>query len=79
MRVPAVVLYYKVSLPLESLIAHFMQCGPGRQTDWKYDITFAVFRNEQGSVEFALQVIRDAKDMIQTLDKRFVLDTLPLF
>jgi len=32
-----------------------------------------VFRNEHGNVEFAVKVIRDAKNSTQTLDKRFAL------
>ncbi|KAK0636608.1 hypothetical protein B0T17DRAFT_85569 [Bombardia bombarda] len=40
-----------------------------RVSDWA-DITFGVFRNEHGNVEFAVKVMRDAKGMTQTPDKR---------
>jgi hypothetical protein len=34
------------------------------------DITFAVFRNEDRRAEFAMQVVRDAKNMTFKPDKR---------
>lgn len=35
-------------------------------------MTFGVFRNEHGKAEFAIQVVRDAKNMTWTPEKRFV-------
>ncbi|KDN70506.1 hypothetical protein CSUB01_07951 [Colletotrichum sublineola] len=34
------------------------------------DVTFGVFRNEHGNAEFAIQLVRDAKGMTHTPDKR---------
>jgi hypothetical protein len=34
------------------------------------DVTFVVFRNEHGEVEFAMQVVKDAKAVAFTPDKR---------
>ena len=34
------------------------------------DVTFAVFRNEYGNAEFAMQVVKDAKGMTFTSSKR---------
>lgn len=34
------------------------------------DVTFVVFRNEHGEAEFAMQVVKDAKGMTFTPDKR---------
>ncbi|KAF4627340.1 hypothetical protein G7Y89_g10811 [Cudoniella acicularis] len=46
-------------------------CHPGSGRGLYYkDITFGVFRNEHGNVEFAMKVIRDAKNTTQTPDKR---------
>ena len=39
----------------------------------KLDATFVVFRNEHGEAEFAMQVVKDAKGMTFTPDKRWVL------
>ena len=33
-------------------------------------MTFGVFRNEHGDAEFAIQVVRDAKSMTWTPEKR---------
>jgi len=35
-------------------------------------MTFGVFRNEHGKAEFAIQVVRDTKNMTWTPEKRFV-------
>ncbi|KAH7123434.1 hypothetical protein B0J13DRAFT_680096 [Dactylonectria estremocensis] len=34
------------------------------------DVKFGVFRNEHGNAEFAIQLVRDAKGMTHTPDKR---------
>ena len=36
-------------------------------------MTFGVFRNEHGKAEFAIQIVRDAKNMTLTPEKRFAL------
>lgn len=45
------------------------RAGSGRGLHYK-DVTFAVFRNEHRNAEFAVQVVRDAKNMTTTPDKR---------
>jgi hypothetical protein len=42
-------------------------------------MTFDVFRNEHEKVEFAIQVVRDAKNITLTLKKRFALTTSRAF
>ncbi|KAK7398162.1 hypothetical protein QQX98_012469 [Neonectria punicea] len=43
--------------------------GSGRGLYYK-DVKFGVFRNEHGNAEFAIQLVRDAKGMTHTPDKR---------
>jgi hypothetical protein len=42
-------------------------------------MTFGVFRNEHGKAEFAIQVVRDAKNMTLTPEKRFASTTSRAF
>lgn len=41
-------------------------------------MTFEVFRNEHGKAEFAIQVVRDAKNMTWTPEKRFASRPSPI-
>ncbi|KAK7422901.1 hypothetical protein QQZ08_009350 [Neonectria magnoliae] len=45
------------------------RAGSGRGLYYK-DVKFGVFRNEHGNAEFAIQLVRDAKGMTHTPDKR---------
>ncbi|KAL8396616.1 hypothetical protein RB594_003623 [Gaeumannomyces avenae] len=45
------------------------RAGSGRGMYYK-DVKFGVFRNEHGNAEFAIQLVRDAKGMTHTPDKR---------
>ena len=39
----------------------------------KQNIAFEVFRNEHGGTEFAIQVVKDVKNMIFTSSKRLAI------
>ncbi|KAK3169331.1 hypothetical protein OEA41_008714 [Lepraria neglecta] len=63
-------LYVFTSARVGEYIESTCRAGSGRGLYYR-DMTFGVFRNEHGKAEFAIQVVRDAKNMTLTPEKRF--------
>ncbi|KAL2041983.1 hypothetical protein N7G274_005171 [Stereocaulon virgatum] len=62
-------LYVFTSARVGEYIESTCRAGSGRGLYYR-DMTFGVFRNERGEAEFAIQVVRDAKNMTLTPEKR---------
>ncbi|KAL2050086.1 hypothetical protein ABVK25_009696 [Lepraria finkii] len=62
-------LYVFTSARVGEYIESTCRAGSGRGLYYR-DMTFGVFRNEHGKAEFAIQVVRDAKNMTWTPEKR---------